>query len=478
MQSPNRTKIWRFVAIILVIGGFYWIWKQKTQIHEQHKTIDELRSKVASSVDNMDLQQKSAASKGLQALAIESKGLAEFDPENDTIEDVSSQDKEIMKDMAPILQKAGNLTDKAQIKEAIVGLSKVIGKYPSYPDAYLLRALLSVVAENRDYQNILSDIDNFIKFHLANKYTSAYPFTGGAYSLRSKVDILSNNYAQAIEDLQKAVEIAVRTDGSAADVFNTGGVKPEDESNRAAIQKGDLDLLVRKYPNEYRTYMFRGCFYKYFTTFDEKYYPLAIGELERARKLNSRSAFVEYLLGSIYETSGFWTKAAWADISDSGGFRDKVNSLALQHFKAATNLDPAFGEAYAQAASELYGLKRYSEAIPYYDKVIEIDPNNAGVYNDRGLAKTNTGDYYSAINDFSKAIQLRGSKRKRPRDDFSTRQSHAYENRAAAYVKVMDYDSAVKDYSSAIGLKFGPMVIMMSIPAIRSIYPELSDRLR
>jgi hypothetical protein len=39
----------------------------------------------------------------------------------------------------------------------------------------------------------------------------------------------------------------------------------------------------------------------------------------------------------------------------------------------------------------------------------------------------------------------------------------------------MDYDSAVKDYSSAIGLKFGPMVIVMSIPAIRSIYPELSD---
>src|SRR5207248_9536936 len=125
--------------------------------------------------------------------------------------------------------------------------------------------------------------------------------------------------------------ISVGTTGRADDGFNTGGVKPEDEQDRSSLTKSNLDLLVAKSPNDYRSYMFRGLFYTFFTTFDEKYYPLAVADLEQAHKLNPRSAVVEYFLGSVYGKSGFLTKAAWADISDSGGFRDKVNAVALQH---------------------------------------------------------------------------------------------------------------------------------------------------
>lgn len=323
------------------------------------------------------------AAKGPQALAIERKGLAEFDAANDT------------------LVKASGFHD----------LKEVIGI---------------------DFTEISS--------------------------LRAKLALLFKNYPQTLKHL----EAALRSDPSnSSHLFDIGGTRPEDESNFTALGKSDFDLLVAKCPGDYRAYMVRGVFY---STFDEKYYSLAISDLEQAQKLKSSSALVEYFLASVYKKSGFLTEAAWSDMSDSGGYRDKVNTLAFQHFKAAANLDSAFGEAYVQAASMLYKLRRYSEAIPYYDKVLELDPNNAGAYHDRGLAKTNTGDYYGAINDFSKAIAKA-----------NRYESLSYESRAAAYVKVMNYDSAIQDYSSAIGLKFGSRVIVMSIPEIRAIYPEFSD---
>ena len=115
-------------------------------------------------------------------------------------------------------------------------------------------------------------------------------------------------------------------------------------------------------------------------------------------------------------------------------------------------------------------MKRYSEAIPYYDKVIELNPNDAGAYNDRGEAKTYTNHFYSAIDDFSKSAEI-----KKLNPNSSLYLPITYENRAAAYVKVMNYDSAIEDYSRAIGLTFATQVLLMSVPQIRAIYPELND---
>ncbi|MCX6789363.1 MAG: tetratricopeptide repeat protein [Candidatus Gribaldobacteria bacterium] len=411
----------------------------------------------------------SPAPKGPQALAIENKGLAEFNAENDTINTVSTQDKKLAEEMMSIFKEMGDGKDNAKNKEAVVALDKIIGKYKEYSDAYLLRATISVLVGDTDYQKILSDIDNAIKFHSSTKYSSAYDSTGGMYSLRAKVDILSNNYQQAINDLETAVKVDPTKMG---DVFNTGGVKAEDDSNPTALQKKDIDLLIAKYPNDYRVYMFKGLFYNSFTTYDEQYYNPTIDSLKQAQKINPSSALVSYFLGTVYEKEAFWSKAAASDISDiagaSGGYKVKTNGIALQYFHEAVTLDPKFAEAYYQAASSLYNLKGYAEAIPFYDRAIELDPNNFGALNDRALAKTYTNDYYGAISDYSQAINLKKTKANSSLDN-------TYENRASAYVKTTNYESAIEDYSRAIGLKFASTVFIMSLPQIRAIYPELSD---
>jgi tetratricopeptide (TPR) repeat protein len=406
---------------------------------------------------------KPPAQKNLQALAIESKGLLEFSAENDKANKISPEDKKLAEQMMPVITLIGDAKDAAKDRQAIAALNDMIGKYPDYSDLYFLRATVSVAAGDKDYQQVLSDIDKAIQFHSSPKYDKMLDSTAEMYVLRAKVDILADNNKQAVND----IEMAVKGDPS-HNPFNTGGVKPEEDSNPTALQKRDFDSLVVQYPDDYRVYMFRGLFYGSFTSYDEQYYAPALDDLRHARNLNLNSALVDYLLGSVYQKGAFFTKAAASDISESGGYKDKANTVALQYFNEAIKLDPKFTEAQAQVAESLYNLRRYSEAIPYYSTVIEFDPNRYGAYNDRGLAKTYVNNSYGAIEDFSESIRL-----KKTESDFAL--DNTYENRAAAYVKVRDFQRAVEDYSRAIGIKFSSQVFLMSVTQIRSIYPEFRD---
>lgn len=119
---------------------------------------------------------------------------------------------------------------------------------------------------------------------------------------------------------------------------------------------------------------------------------------------------------------------------------------------------------------EFITLKRYLEAITYYDKLLELRPQYASAFHDRGLAKINTGDYLGGISDVSKAIELKQS-----HSEESLDLENASENRAAAYVKSMNYDSAIDDYSKTIGIRFSRVLFVTMLSHIRAIYPEFNN---
>ena len=80
----------------------------------------------------------------------------------------------------------------------------------------------------------------------------------------------------------------------------------------------------------------------------------------------------------------------------------------------------------------------YQEAIDRYDRAIELNPNYATVYNNRGTAKGALGDYQGAIADFSEVIEL------------NPQLAEAYYNRGRAQHVLGNYKEAIADYDRAI----------------------------
>ena len=78
------------------------------------------------------------------------------------------------------------------------------------------------------------------------------------------------------------------------------------------------------------------------------------------------------------------------------------------------------------------------KAISCYDKVLEINPNHAKVYNNRGNAKSDLGDHQAAIADYDRALEID------PND------AKAYYNRGNAKSGLGDRQAAIADYDRAL----------------------------
>ncbi|MGB3459922.1 MAG: tetratricopeptide repeat protein [Halobacteriota archaeon] len=78
--------------------------------------------------------------------------------------------------------------------------------------------------------------------------------------------------------------------------------------------------------------------------------------------------------------------------------------------------------------------------IEDYNKTIELDPNYAYAYYNRGNAYSDLMQYERAIEDYNKTIEL------------DPNYTHAYNNRGNAYYYLMQYERAIEDYNKTIEL--------------------------
>ena len=63
-------------------------------------------------------------------------------------------------------------------------------------------------------------------------------------------------------------------------------------------------------------------------------------------------------------------------------------------------------EEYFNSGYDKAQVKDYYGAIADYTKAIELNPNDADAYYNRGNSKRNLKDYYGGIADYTKAIEL------------------------------------------------------------------------
>lgn len=357
----------------------------------------------------------------------------------------------------------GELNDEAKAKIARPKLSKFIEDHPDYSDAYFMRAMCDLcILNSREYASALKDIDTAISTHSATASQTIYDSLTDQYSLRGKVRLMLGQHREAMDDL----ETAMKVDFDSADrIFNIGGVEPERASNSCTWNLTELDELVAKFPNDYRALLFRGLYFKFFTTFKEDYYAKAMQEFQRAAVLNPGSPLPQYFIGELYTKASFWTKAAWS--SEEG--RNQAKRNAIQAYSRAIRLNPKFMKAYEGRASAHAVLKQYQQAITDHDKVLELDPENVTAYADRGLAKLEFGQYLSATLDLGEAIRRkRESSFAFDKDTLGM----SYEYRADAYMKAGEHRNAIADYSKAIERRLANDSFLLSLKQFRDLYPE------
>lgn len=105
--------------------------------------------------------------------------------------------------------------------------------------------------------------------------------------------------------------------------------------------------------------------------------------------------------------------------------------------------DPA--QVYLLQGDQAAGLRSYDQAIADYTQAIQLKPDYAAAYNNRGLAYAlkSKALMENAIADYSQAIRLRPG------------YAYAYNNRGVAYMASGHPESALSDFNQAIRLDPG-----------------------
>jgi len=113
---------------------------------------------------------------------------------------------------------------------------------------------------------------------------------------------------------------------------------------------------------------------------------------------------------------------------------------ALECYNRAIELNPEDAVAYNNRGNAYDDKGNYKMAIRDYERAMELNPELAWAYNNRGLVYAKKGEYDLAIRDYDRAIEL------------NPELAVAYNNRGIVYYSKGDYNLAIRDYDRAIDL--------------------------
>lgn len=139
---------------------------------------------------------------------------------------------------------------------------------------------------------------------------------------------------------------------------------------------------------------------------------------------NARRNLMDFMKGSDFNGYGYKeTKASHQKIYGNGEvyalykiyFKifPKANNQSLIKRRVSSynnsqnsGYDKIQYKEYFDSAKSKMKLEDYNGAISDFNKAIELDPNNAGAYMNRGNTKIKLKDFYGAISDYTKVIEL------------------------------------------------------------------------
>jgi tetratricopeptide (TPR) repeat protein len=100
-------------------------------------------------------------------------------------------------------------------------------------------------------------------------------------------------------------------------------------------------------------------------------------------------------------------------------------------------LNPNFAEAYNNRGNAYHRLSQHERAIEDYNKAIELNPSYADAYSNRGAVYYGLNQHERAIEDYNKAIEL------------NPNFAGAYGNRGKAHSAIGRYEESARDLKEA-----------------------------
>lgn len=161
--------------------------------------------------------------------------------------------------------------------------------------------------------------------------------------------------------------------------------------------------------------------------------------LQRNGKIKAAVQKWRSIANIVAETDRELASQAWFSV----GYllaEEGLTEKAIVAYNKAIQIDPEDANAYINRGVIKYTFEDHEEAILDYDMAIQLQPNEPGNYTNRGNAKLGLGNFEGAILDHNFAIQLQ--------PNFPG----AYINRGNVKLELSEFEAAIEDYNIAINL--------------------------
>ena len=326
-----------------------------------------------------------------------------------------------------------------QYSRAIKDYDKAIELKPDYALVYYSRGFTYI--EIKQYNRAIMDCDKAIE--LDPEFVWAYHNRGYVYNQLKK-------YNRAIKDFDKAIGLdpdfalayfyrgiayanLAQSNWSESSWDDQAALKMDTTENKAIK---DFDKAIELDSDFAMAYYERGDMYRSRVEYDR-----AIRDFDKAIELIPNYVMAYAQRGIAYSNlaESTWSKSS-RDDEQAELTRVTTKNKAIQDYGKAIELSPNYATAYINRGNAYENLKQYTRAIKDYNKAIELEPDNTWAYNFRGDAHKAVKQYTKAIQDYSKIIEL------------STASAPDYNQRADTYAELGQYAKAIRDYDKAIAL--------------------------
>jgi len=304
---------------------------------------------------------------------------------------------------------------------ALNHISKTLASHADDWEAYELRAMI---------YECLGKIDKAISDYSILIYH--YPEHAEHYFSRGELNYRFENYEQAIDDLQKALNLPVNetnkvyfstaigdTGISGMSTIKTLHAEMHNYIGLAFYELGKYDSAIYHYTQAVQLKENTMYFNNRALSFETKgENNLAVKDYEKALSLNENDQVAQFNLIQLYGKMGYYKKQE--------SLLDKVS----EH----TTLP----EIYVYKGTNYYQTDNFLKAVAQYDSAILLNSENEDYYLYRGQTYEQLKDYYKARQDYEKAIELKKN------------YSNAYFGLGNICFKTHEPDSALMFYDLAI----------------------------